>query len=77
MPAATRPTLATSFLPEPEPNSMRPSFRRSLIALSLASFLVAGCGSASGIKPGIPANPPDPVNATPDMGQVPPPKAGK
>jgi hypothetical protein len=35
---------------------------------------IAGCGSGSGIEPGMPADAPTtPVNPTPDMGPTPPP----
>jgi hypothetical protein len=48
---------------------LRPAFRWSLV---LITCVFAGCGPASGIQPGIPANTDAPVNPTPDMGPNPP-----
>lgn len=51
---------------------LRPAIRWSLV---LSACVVVGCGPASGIQPGIPADtkPAEPVNPTPDMGPAPKP----
>ena len=51
--------------------------RRTILGtLLLASAFLAGCGSSSGIQPGIPADATSaPVNPTDDMGPAPKPAA--
>lgn len=39
--------------------------------VALAVCFVVGCGPASGVGSGVPANPTEPTNPTPDMGPDP------